>query len=185
MLLFLLVLLSVFKAFPVYSGNDTLKRTVREELPLSEKAVSIAISQWLQKHQCNIIFEEHNGCLVGFEYQDNPYLVVSDNTNEAFELAKIFYIEDEVYTFLNTKGYLQQYLESANKSIGIKANVVEVKGGDKYQINLLCDMFIFANVIDPYMDRALGLVNRWHRELYPYYNIYLETKNAEAKEKQE
>lgn len=182
--LFILFLMSISQAF-ADCGNDTIKRTVGEEVAQPTNTVSKAIHQWLQQHQCKVGFEVDNGCIVGFEYQDNLYLVGADDANDFFVLSKILYLENEVYSFLNQKGYLQQYLESANRSFGIKADVNEVKGSDQYQISLQCEMFTFGHAIEPYMERALRLVNHWRKEIYPYYNIYLETKNAEAKEKQE
>lgn len=180
LLSFFLFLMSIFQAFAADCGNDTLKRTVREDVALPTNTVSKAINQWLQQHQCKIIFVADDD-IIGFEYQDKLYL--AGFTNGVLLLHRTFYLEDEVYSFLNQKGHLQKYLESANSAIGIKAEASQIEGSNKYQIILRCEMFTCGHAVDPFMECAIRLLDRWYNKIYPYYNIYFETKNAEAKTK--
>lgn len=138
--------------------------------------INAEVHQWLQKHQCSIIFA-HKGTYM-FEYQDIIYFIVADeDTNkDYFILFRIVPMDKREISLLSKQGHLQDYISDFN----LRKHFRAFRGQDLMPnedtfadtIWIGSEMFTAGNEINPFIIKAIKNVNRGCEDFNPYPFIY-------------
>lgn len=148
--------------------------TVR--LSPESNGINADIYQWLQKHQCNIIYAKSG--LYVFEYQDIKYFIdtYEDTDKDYFILFRILYMDKREISLLSKQGLLQNYISDFNY---LRKHVRAFLGKDISPIEdaaetiwIGSEMFTAGNEINPFIIRAIYNVNRGCEDFDPYSYIY-------------